>query len=81
MLRTVTPKTYLRNDLQGQSRVGFIAQDIESAIPPEWTNLVGESVNDAGQTIKGLDYARLTAILWSVCKNLDARVKQLEPSL
>ena len=79
VLRAVTPKTYLRNDLQGQPlRIGFVAQDIEGAIPPEWTNLVGESVNDAGQTIKGLDYARLSAILWSVCKNLDARVKQLE---
>ena len=78
VLRAVSPKTYLRNDLQGQSRIGFIAQDIEGAIPPEWTNLVGECVNDAGQTIKGLDYARLTAILWSCCKNMDARIKQLE---
>ena len=79
VLRSVSPKTYLRNDLQGKpSRIGFIAQDIESAIPQEWTDLVGERVNDAGQTIKGLDYARLTSILWAFCKNLDARVTQLE---
>ena len=75
----MSPKTYLRHDLQGKpSRIGFIAQDLEAVIPEEWTNLVGESTKDAGQLIKGLDYARLTAILWSVCKNLDARVKQLE---
>ena len=64
VLRKVSPRTYARNDLDGQpSRIGFVAQDIEGAIPPDWTNLVGECVNDAGQTIKGLDYARLTAIL------------------
>ena len=79
VLRAVSPKTYLRNDLDGKpSRVGFIAQDIQSAIPQQWTNLVGECENDAGRKIKGLDYARLTSVLWSVCKNLDARVKQLE---
>ena len=83
VLRAVSPKTYRRNDLQGQSRIGFVAQDIEGVVPPEvvppeWTNLVGESTNEAGQTIKGLDYARLIAILWACCKNLDARVKQLE---
>ena len=58
VLRAVDAKTYKRNDLPGKpSRIGFVAQDIESAIPEEWTNLVGESVNDAGQTIKDLDYA------------------------
>ena len=79
VLRKVSPRTYSRNDLAGKpSRIGFIAQHIEGAIPQEWTNLVGQCVNDAGQTVKGLDYARLTAILWSCCKNMDARIKQLE---
>ena len=43
MLRNVRAKTYRRLDLpdgEGE-RVGFIAQDVQSACPPAWSNLVG----------------------------------------
>ena len=79
VLRAVPVKTYRRNDLPGQpSRVGFIAQEVEAAIPPEWTNLVGETTSDEGEPLKGLDYARLSAVLWSVCQSLDARCQSLD---
>ena len=82
VLRSVPVKTYRRSDLPGQpSRLGFIAQEVEAAVPPEWTNLVGEAPSDEGEPLKGLDYARLTAVLWSVCQSLDARCQSLDARL
>ena len=82
----MSSKTYKRNDRQGESRLGFIAQDIEAAVPAEWGNIVStmektidlEDPASESITLKTLDYARLTAVLWQVCRNLDRRVKELE---
>ena len=67
--------------------MGFIAQDIKEAIPQQWQNLVGsfEKANSPPDLAEPsleqyltLDYARLTAVLWSVCQNMDRRIKALE---
>jgi hypothetical protein len=72
VMNSVSPKTYNRTDIPG-ARIGFLAQDIAEAIPEEWGNVVHQA-----NGLLALDYARLTPILWSVCKNLDARIKALE---
>ena len=85
MLKNLRPKTYKRLDLpEGDGeRVGFIAQDVEAACPPAWSNLVGTSVYkwtgmpDGGE-IKTLDYARLVCPLWESCRSMLARIEQLE---
>jgi hypothetical protein len=83
VLNKVDAKSYKRNDRGMEPRIGFIAQEMEAAVPAKWSNLVGKAKStsyDQGSTdeLKTLDYARLTAILWQVCKNLDKRVKELE---
>ena len=57
-LKAVQPKTYKRNDLDDEStRIGFIAQDVEASLPPEWANIVGstggveEHVDEEGTTV------------------------------
>ena len=85
MLRAVSAKTYRRLDLpdgEGE-RLGFIAQDVESACPNAWGNLVGTtqyrwSGNGDGGDVRTLDYARLVVPLWQSCKNMLSRIEALE---
>ena len=79
-------KTYYRPD-RGETRCGFIAQDIYESIPAEWQNLVGRVqhvtsppglAEPTAEEYLTLDYARLTAVLWQCCKDLDARIQSLE---
>ena len=87
MLRQVSAKTYLRLDMPDSGpRIGFIAQDVESACPSTWRNLVGTTQytweqGGTGAEIRTLDYARLTAVLWQCTRNLLARVEALEARL
>ena len=84
ILAAVDVKTYSRNDLDGQKRVGFIAQDLQSACDGNWTNIVSSSPDvdeegvETGTSTLQVDYSRLTTVLWSVCKDLTARVAALE---
>ena len=84
MLRQVSAKTYVRKDLPDSgSRLGFIAQDVEGACPPSWSNLVSTTTYKwteapEGAEIKVLDYARLTSVLWQCTRSLLARVEALE---
>jgi len=85
---SVEVKQYNRTDVPG-NRIGFIAQDIKSAISADskMQNIVNPiySVKPAPPLL-GLDYARLAStVLWGVCKkqqaliaDLDARLKVLE---
>ena len=84
MLRQVSAKTYTRKDLNDGPRLGFVAQDVEAACPPLWSNLVStaaykwEQSPPEGAEIKVLDYARLTSVLWQCTRSLLARVEALE---
>ena len=73
LLRGVSPKTYWRTDReQDQTRLGFLAQDLQSDSFP---NLVFQ---EPAQGLLALDYARLSVVLWSCVRSLDARVASLE---
>ena len=74
MLEAVSARTYQRTDLENSnSRIGFIAQEVQALAPPEWGNLV-QSQNG----LLALDYSRFVSILWTICKNQEARIKALE---
>ena len=78
-------KRYLRTDNQ-QRRVGFIAQDVESACKDDWACLLGttlkempgEDYNTPKERILTLDYARLVTVLWGTLKAQQARLSALE---
>ena len=86
----VEVQTYKRNDTEtSQHRLGFIAQDVQAALPTKWQNIVRpflfEHEDKSREEMLGIDYARLTCVLWGVLKNqqativnLDARVAALE---
>ena len=74
MLEAVTSKTYMRNDLGEENRrIGFIAQEVAAHAPPTFQNVWTTTKRD-GTELLMVDYGRLTAILWGVCRNLHARV-------
>ena len=63
--------------LPAERRVGFIADDIKTVLPADWTNVVGSKpVND--DEFLTLDYSRLACVLWGTVKELRARVSALE---
>ena len=65
--------------MNNQERVGFIANDFNDMLNDDMKSIV-ESIkdNEGNHEAYGLDYAKLTTILWSVCQNLNERIKALE---
>ena len=81
ILQAVTPKKYTRNDKDNEPRHGFIAQELEAAIGSgHFACLVGitELIDDEIQPMKSVDYARLTAILWTCVRDLHSKVQDLQ---
>lgn len=87
LLRAVSAKTYVRNDMEGTNRrCGFIAQEVEeSAHASLGSNLIGSvpaysATEDLSneEPIKTLSYERMSVILWQCCRNLLTRIETLE---
>ena len=88
---SIDVKTYERNDLNNEKRIGFIADDFFEALPQEFSKIVSEhtyqkAVEDGEpipppETIKQLDYSRLVCILWGALKNTNKRLSELENSM
>ena len=66
-----TPKRYDRADVDQKDRLGFLAQDLQNG------GVTGKTMW-GGEELLSLDYGKLTAVLWGVCKRLQARVEALE---
>ena len=65
------PKRYDRADTDQKDRLGFLAQDLQHG------GVTGKTMW-GGEELLTLDYGKLTAVLWGVCKRLQARVEALE---
>ena len=79
LLENINAKTYTRNDMNNEKRVGFISNGFDEKLNDDMKNIIGSLKNDNGEhKTTTLDYARLTAILWTVCQNLNERIKVLE---
>ena len=90
-LKTIQAKVYKRIDLDDSPRLGFIAQEVEAAIPSSWGNIVGateaveEHVDLDGMTTVPskpstltLDYSRLVCCLWQANRAMLSRIEALE---
>jgi hypothetical protein len=84
LLKTVSAKTYTRNDLNdGKRRAGFIAQDFQNAPITLGENIVGKTMHSterggAEQEMLTLGYDRTAVILWQCCRSMLARIEVLE---
>ena len=87
VLRQVSAKSYLRNDLPASSRrIGFIAQEAEAALGPSiaGTNVIGKmtrEVSGGTKDLKTLSYERMSVIPWQCTRSLLAWVEALEAKL
>ena len=87
VLRRVSAKSYVRNDLPASSRrIGLLAQDAEAALGPSiaGTNVIGKMAREVPggtEDLKTLSYERMSVILWQCTRSLLARVEALEAKL
>ena len=84
VLRQVSAKSYVRNDLPERTRrIGFVAQEAEAALAATslaGTNIVG-SIANGDTDMKTMSYERMSVVLWQCCRSLLARVEALEAKL
>ena len=84
MLAQVGVKTYTRKDHDdGQHRLGYVAQDVQKALPPDgkFQNLITTFTHGEGddaEEMLGVDYSRMTCVLWTCVQALLKRVEALE---
>ena len=81
IVKRIEPKTFKMKDEKEigitKNHLGFIADEIMEAIPPEWENIV--MVDNEG--IKKLSYIKLSGILWGVCREQQSKIEHLESRL
>ena len=78
IVKQIEPKTFKMEDEKEigitKNHLGFIADEIMEAIPPEWENIV---MTD-NEGIKKLSYIKLSGILWGVCREQQTKIEHLE---
>ena len=81
IVKQIEPKTFKLDDEKEigitKNHLGFIADEIMEAIPPEWQNIV---MTD-NEGIKKLSYIKLLGILWGVCREQQQKIEHLESRL
>ena len=84
VLRQVSAKSYVRNDLPERTRrIGFVAQEAEAALAATslaGTNIVG-SIANGDTDMKTMSYERMSVVLWQCTRSLLSRVEALEAKL
>ena len=85
LLKNVSARTYQRTDFQtDKTRLGFVSQELLDALPAggEFQNLVvpysHEEADGSKAEYYGIDYARISCVLWTVVRSLTARIEALE---
>ena len=80
VFNSVEVKTYERMDVPGQ-RIGFVANHLVGALAETNFDNIVQMTYNSENPLWGLDYARLTTILWGVCKNQQKQLDQIEARL
>ena len=73
MLENIHAKTYARNDMEKNKRLGFIAQDVNAYLPDKFDDIIGSSMitdeqGENSKQIKTMGYARMVCVLWKHSK-------------
>jgi hypothetical protein len=77
LIKTVHPKTYNRIDMDGASRIGYIAQDLDKELKDNYRCIMGSS-EDSNGSLLALDYSRMVVILHGALLNALNRIEVLE---
>ena len=70
-------KFVMKEDKKKKKQIGFIAQDVEEAIPDDFENIVIK--NEDG--FFGMDYTKMGVILWKCCQEQQSKLEKLEATM
>ena len=70
-------KFYMKNDKERRHNIGFIAQDVEEAIPDDFENIVFKNED----WFFGMDFTKMGVILWKCCQEQQSKIEHLEASV
>ena len=77
IVKKVEVKTYnMKSDDKKKSHIGFIAQDVKEILPKKFEAVV----NDDGERM-GINYGKMSAILWKALQETLTKVEHLESRL
>ena len=69
-------KYTMKNDEKKITNIGFVAQEVKSAIPKEFQNIVNEN-----NEYMSLNYGKMTTLLWKCVQEQMLRIDQLEEEI
>ena len=74
IVKKVNVKTYnLKNDDKKKNHIGFIAQEIKEILPEKF-----EAVVNTDTDYMGINYGKMSAILWKCCQEQQSKIEHLE---
>ena len=76
IVKSIEVKTFNYKEDKKKSNIGFVAQDVQKKIPTKFETVV----NDYGDYM-GLDYGKMSAILWKCCQEQQSKIEHLEASV
>ena len=77
IVKKIKVKKYtMKNDEKKRTNIGFVAQEVKSAIPKEFENIVNED-----SEYMSLNYGRLTVVLWKSCQEMMDKMDKMEEEI
>ena len=77
IVKKVNVKTYnLKSDDKKKNHIGFIAQEIKEILPDKFEAVVNED-----SEFMGINYGKMSAILWKCCQEQQNKIEHLEARL
>ena len=77
IVKKVIVKTYnLKSDDKKKNHIGFIAQEIKAILPEKFEAVVNED-----SEYMGINYGKMSAILWKCCQEQQSKIEHLESRL
>ena len=77
IVKKVNVKTYnLKSDDKKKNHIGFTAQEIKAILPEKFEAVVNED-----SEYMGINYGKMSAILWKCCQEQQSKIEHLESRL
>ena len=77
IVKNIEVKTFnYKDDKKKKKNIGYIAQDVKKKVPSKFEAVV----SDSGEFM-GLDYGKMSAILWKCCQEQQSKIEYLESKL
>ena len=77
IVKKIKVKTYnLKSDDKKRNHIGFIAQDVDEILPEKF-----EAVVNTDSEFMGINYGKMSAILWKCCQEQQSKIEHLETSM